>query len=86
MSRHIAGVINPPAANKYGYVTGGEYPSDPETWLEQGEDHEGSWWTDWEKWVKRYNGGKKVPARTPGGEESDALEDAPGSYVKVRAG
>ena len=37
-----------------------------------------------EKWVAKYNG-KSVPARTPGDGELDAIEDAPGSFVKVRA-
>ena len=45
---------------------------------------EGSWWSDWKKWVSRYNGGKKVAAREPGDGDVHVLEDAPGSYVKQR--
>ncbi|MGI9335359.1 MAG: PHA/PHB synthase family protein [Gammaproteobacteria bacterium] len=82
-SGHIAGVINPPSANKYGYWTGDELPEDPQTWFEGAEAHEGSWWTDWAGWVKRYNGAK-VAARIPGDGDLPVLEDAPGSYVKVR--
>jgi polyhydroxyalkanoate synthase len=42
----------------------------------------GSWWPDWAKWVAR-KAGPKVAARTPGDGKLKALEDAPGSYVKV---
>jgi polyhydroxyalkanoate synthase len=83
-SGHIAGVINPPAANKYGYRVNKELPPSSEEWLVGAEQFEGSWWTDWKKWVSKYNGGKKVDARQPGEGELPALEDAPGSYVKNR--
>jgi polyhydroxyalkanoate synthase len=82
-SGHIAGVINPPAANKYGYWTGAELPPDPAAWLAGATRHEGSWWSDWKKWVAKYNG-KKVPARQPGDGALEVLEEAPGSYVKLR--
>ena len=88
-SGHIAGVINPPAANKYCYWTNskakGKAEMTPEHWLEGAERHEGSWWTDWIAWLKRH-AGPQVPAREPGAGGLKALEDAPGSYVKVRAG
>jgi polyhydroxyalkanoate synthase len=82
-SGHIAGVINPPSADKYGYWTGGTLPADPESWLNGATYHRGSWWIDWRKWIARYGGGR-VPARQPGDGELAAIEDAPGSYVQVR--
>ncbi len=83
-SGHIAGVINPPAAEKYCYWTGEPYPPEPEAWLEGATRHEGSWWPDWTKWLAK-KAGPKVPARQPGDGKLKALEDAPGSYVKARA-
>ncbi len=83
-SGHIAGVINPPAANKYFHWTNARTPKNPERWFLGAEQHSGSWWDDWRKWVAR-RGGKKVPARTPGGGKLTPIEDAPGSYVKARA-
>jgi polyhydroxyalkanoate synthase len=82
-SGHIAGVINPPAANKYGYWTNSKKPKDPEAWLAGATPREGSWWLDWAKWIARHGGGKAA-ARVPGDAGLDVLEDAPGSYVKVR--
>jgi len=83
MSGHIAGVVNPPIAKKYGYWTNTALPPEAAAWLEGAESHQGSWWLDWKKWVSRYNG-KKVPARAPGDGSLEAIEDAPGSYVQVR--
>jgi polyhydroxyalkanoate synthase len=82
-SGHVAGVINPPSANKYGYWTGDTLPADPEAWLDGATFHQGSWWTDWGTWIARHGGGH-VPARHPGDGELSPIEDAPGSYVALR--
>ena len=83
-SGHIAGVVNPPAKPKYQYWTG-QAPSgaDVDKWLATAQEHRGSWWPDWLDWLKSHNG-KTVPARTIGAGQLKAIEDAPGSYVKVR--
>ncbi|MCW5606040.1 MAG: class I poly(R)-hydroxyalkanoic acid synthase [Burkholderiales bacterium] len=81
-SGHIAGIINPPAANKYGYWTNDRLAADPDRWLEAAGHKPGSWWTDWGKWAAKH-GGEKVPARIPGKGKLKVIEDAPGSYVKV---
>ena len=82
-SGHIAGIINPPAAGKYSYWTHPELPDDPEKWLKGASQHPGSWWPDWAGWVAQH-GGNKVPARIPGKGRLKAIEDAPGSYVRMR--
>jgi polyhydroxyalkanoate synthase subunit PhaC len=82
-SGHIAGIVNPPSANKYGYWTNEKQVDDADTWLTNAKQHPGSWWTDWQQWVDKHGGGK-VSARTPGKGKLKALEDAPGSYVSVR--
>ena len=86
-SGHIAGVVNPPDANKYGYWVGGdgEFPADPLAWqANAGAAKDGSWWKDWQAWVRRYSG-QKVAARVPGDRELAVIEPAPGSYVKVKS-
>ena len=82
-SGHIAGIVNPPAANKYGYWTNDKLADTPQAWLDGATQHPGSWWTDWAQWVEPY-AGDKVAAREPGKGKLKALEDAPGSYVKLR--
>ncbi len=81
-SGHIAGVINPPAAKKYGYWTNDALPPDPEDWIEGAEAHQGSWWPHWDRWLKARSG-KRIPARVPGDGELPVIEPAPGSYVKT---
>ncbi|MDP1717264.1 MAG: class I poly(R)-hydroxyalkanoic acid synthase [Burkholderiales bacterium] len=81
-SGHIAGIINPPAANKYCYWTNDDRVADPDAWLEQAAQHPGSWWADWGRWAAQHGGGK-VAARIPGKGKLKAIEDAPGAYVKV---
>jgi len=83
-SGHIAGMVNPPAANKYGYWTNEELPPMPEEWFAGAKQHEGSWWTDWRAWVGPKLG-REIPARIPGKGKLKALGDAPGSYVRIRA-
>jgi polyhydroxyalkanoate synthase len=83
-SGHIAGVINPPVAKKYGYWTNENVPEAPEAWLKGAAYCEGSWWNDWSKWIAEF-GDERVPAREPGCDDLNVIEDAPGSYVKVRA-
>ena len=83
-SGHIAGVVNPPEANKYGYWTNAKNPKSPDAWISTAAEHSGSWWPEWAKWVGRHGGGK-VAARKPGDGALEVLEDAPGSYVKVKA-
>jgi polyhydroxyalkanoate synthase len=84
-SGHIAGVVNPPAAKKYMHWLN-ETTKNPPTldeWRAGATEFPGSWWNDWDKWLSEKSGAK-VPARVPGQGSLPAIEDAPGSYVKVR--
>jgi polyhydroxyalkanoate synthase len=83
-SGHIAGVVNPPAAKKYSHWVNDKNPPTPEEWLKTAQEKPGSWWPEWHDWVKQYGGGD-VPARKPGDGKLKPIEDAPGSYVKVKA-
>jgi polyhydroxyalkanoate synthase len=81
-SGHIAGVVNHPAAKKYQHWTNPDLPETLEAWKAGAEEHPGSWWPMWAAWLHERSG-KMVPARDPAGGPLRALEDAPGSYVKV---
>jgi polyhydroxyalkanoate synthase subunit PhaC len=84
-SGHIAGVVNPPDKNKYQHWTGSKpKDADLDAWLAKAKEHPGSWWPDWLAWLKKLDG-TEVDARTPGDGALPAIEDAPGSYVKVRS-
>jgi polyhydroxyalkanoate synthase subunit PhaC len=84
-SGHIAGVVNPPAGGKYCYWINDKTPADPNAWLEGAVQHEGSWWPDWDTWVKAQSDKTLVDARQPGDGKLKALCDAPGTYVNMKA-
>ena len=84
-SGHIAGIINPPAADKYCHWINAKKPKKPDTWLDGATGHEGSWWPDWHKWLTRHAGQQTVAARVPGDGGLAVIGDAPGVYVQVRA-
>jgi polyhydroxyalkanoate synthase len=84
-SGHVAGVINPPARNKRSYWTHDDLSGEAEDWLEKAEEKSGSWWPDWDGWMKRHSSGT-VPAPTqPGNLSYPAIEAAPGRYVKQKS-
>jgi polyhydroxyalkanoate synthase len=84
-SGHVAGVINPPARNKRSYWTHDDLTSEAADWLAKAEEKAGSWWPDWDNWMKRYSSGT-IPAPTQAGSAGyPAIEDAPGRYVKQKS-
>jgi poly[(R)-3-hydroxyalkanoate] polymerase subunit PhaC len=84
-SGHIAGVVNPPSSGKYQYWTN-DHIRDVSLadWLEAATEHKGSWWPDWRQWLSSIDA-EEVPARAVGSDALPPIEDAPGSYVRVRA-
>ena len=83
-SGHIAGVVNPPEKQKYQYWTGAKpRNADLDGWLAKAKEHPGSWWPDWLAWLRKQSSAE-APARVPGDSKLKPIEDAPGSYVKVR--
>jgi polyhydroxyalkanoate synthase len=84
-SGHIAGVVNPPSSGKYQYWTNDRIKDVKlEDWLKGAQEHKGSWWPDWRQWLESVDA-EKVPARAVGNDAMPPIEDAPGSYVRVRA-
>lgn len=84
-SGHIAGVVNPPSANKYQFWTYDRIKDiSLADWIKSAEEHKGSWWPHWREWLAGVDG-EEVPARAVGTEALPAIEEAPGSYVRVRA-
>ncbi len=75
-SGHIAGVVNPPAANKYRHWTSDILPPSADGWMAYAKEHPGSWWPLWADWLKVRSGDDvKPPAPQPN------AKPAPGAYV-----
>jgi polyhydroxyalkanoate synthase len=85
-SGHIAGVVNPPAAEKYQYWVNDQPCGTLESFIDGAAEHKGSWWPDWLRWIKAQDAAtvKATGARVPGQGKLEAIEDAPGRYVKSR--
>ena len=79
-SGHVAGVINPPSKEKYGYWTNNNLTASADEWQAEAEEHKGSWWIHWHQWLTDLNNAK-VSARIVGTKEGPALCEAPGEYV-----
>ncbi|MCP3467002.1 alpha/beta hydrolase [Bradyrhizobium sp. CCGUVB23] len=79
---HMAGVISPPGT-KYGHWVNDNLPPTPDEWFADAAPRQGSWWSLWEEWVTLFDEGR-VPAREPGSGGLPIIENAPGSYVRVR--
>lgn len=78
-SGHIAGIINPPEKQKYGYWMNKALPPQAEDWLKDAVESKGSWWPQWQEWAAQKAGEQAPPRTLP-----TKGEDAPGRYVRVR--
>ncbi|KAB0542160.1 PHA/PHB synthase family protein [Kerstersia gyiorum] len=86
-SGHIAGVVNPPAGSRRQHWTleAGDYPADPDLWLQAATQHAGSWWPDWLAWLAPHGGRQRRAPQKLGNTRYKPLEPAPGRYVMVKA-
>ena len=84
-SGHVAGVINPASKNKRNFWIDGELGQGADHWLETANSVPGSWWSNWDEWLKA-QGGNEIPApNQTGSKDYPEIEPAPGAYVLARA-
>jgi polyhydroxyalkanoate synthase len=84
-SGHIAGVVNPPASGKYQYwLNDNTKDVSLADWIKGAQEHKGSWWPHWREWLGTIDA-EQVPSRHVGSDALPPIEEAPGSYVRVRA-
>jgi len=83
-SGHVAGIVNPPAANKRNYWVGGDRSGDAKRWLATAESKPGSWWPHWSAWLAPRGGTKVAAPAGLGNKRHKQIEPAPGRYVRVR--
>jgi polyhydroxyalkanoate synthase len=84
-SGHVAGVINPPARNKRSHWVNENLACNAENWLEKAEEKPGSWWPDWDLWMKRHSSGTVRAPAQPGNANYHMVEPAPGRYVRQKS-
>ncbi|HAS6170125.1 TPA: class I poly(R)-hydroxyalkanoic acid synthase [Vibrio vulnificus] len=81
-SGHIAGIVNHPAKNKYGFWVNDNLDESADEWLSNAQHKEGSWWTHWDQWLTQFNPAEKVLPYRQGSEVNPVIDIAPGQYVK----
>jgi polyhydroxyalkanoate synthase len=84
-SGHVAGLVVPPGRPDLPYWTDGQLGgADLDAWISTATRHAGSFWNDWFEWLSN-QGSELVPRREIGAGGLAPIEDAPGSYVKLRS-
>ena len=84
-SGHVAGVINPPARNRRSYWVNDNLNYDANNWLENADEKPGSWWPDWDGWMKSHSSGSIQAPAELGNDTFGVLEPAPGRYVRQKS-
>ena len=82
-SGHIAGIVNPPVANKYCFWANDELTHEAESWLQNADRFDGSWWSDWSIWISS-QGSRTVNARKIRNNRTNPFEKAQGYYDKPK--
>jgi poly[(R)-3-hydroxyalkanoate] polymerase subunit PhaC len=83
---HNAGIVAPPAEEGHSYQVltkkaDGPYVG-PDEWIKLAPSHEGSWWTEWTRFLASHSGQPVAPPTQDCAEQKGTpLGDAPGSYV-----
>jgi len=84
-SGHVAGVINPPARNRRSHWVNDNLNCDAESWLENAQEKPGSWWPDWDDWMKSHSSGTIPAPAELGSDTFSVIEPAPGRYVRQKS-
>ncbi|OKO76294.1 hypothetical protein AC628_18460 [Bradyrhizobium sp. NAS96.2] len=84
-SGHVAGVINPPARNKRSHWLNDDLNCEAKDWLDRAKEVPGSWWPDWDAWMKRHSSGTIPAPERAGNEKYGVIEPAPGRYVRLKS-
>ena len=83
---HNAGIVSEPGHPRRTFQIathqGADLYIDPDTWRENTDTKEGSWWPAWQTWLSERSSAKIKPP-TMGNEEYPPIMDAPGSYVMM---
>jgi polyhydroxyalkanoate synthase len=83
---HNAGIVAPPAEEGRSYQVLTKRASDlylgPDEWLKRAPSRQGSWWTEWTRFLAVHSGQPISPPSLGRPQQKGApMDDAPGSYV-----
>ncbi len=80
-----AGAGAPAAADAPQAEGGHRLPGSADQWLAAAQEHPGSWWLDWDRWLEAFADGTRPAPQEYGAPGFPVIEPAPGRYVKEKA-
>ena len=81
-SGHIQSLVNPPSPeSRASFRVVDDVSAEPDDFLAQAPQLQGSWWPDWDAWLSERAGELKGAPRTLGNRENKPHAKAPGTYV-----
>ena len=80
-SGHIAALVNPPTNAKASFRHATDTSVSARQFVEDAEQHQGSWWTHYADWLGARSGELRPAAVEPGRGRFQPLGAAPGTYV-----
>jgi polyhydroxyalkanoate synthase len=83
---HIAATISPPDNPRARFSAAKSHPAAAEDWLAGATAHQGTWWDDWDAWLRDRSGSLKPAPKRLGSRRYKTLCPAPGEYVLERHG
>jgi acetyl-CoA C-acetyltransferase len=83
VSGHVAGVVNPASRGKRNYWVNPNLGAEPDDRLAEAQGIPGSWWPDWNRWLKERSTGIKAAPAKLGNRTYQPIEPAPGRYVRL---
>jgi len=79
---HAIAIARAPGNARASHRTGDITGTDPQTWLSDSVDNQGSWWDHWNAWIGRHTPGKRPAPMRLGSDTYPPVGDAPGEYVR----
>jgi polyhydroxyalkanoate synthase len=79
---HIQTIVNPPGKPRARYFAGPEPGPDPQAWLREATQEQGSWWPRYADWLLARSGEERDAPTKLGSREHPPGDPAPGRYVR----
>jgi polyhydroxyalkanoate synthase len=81
-SGHIQALVNPPSPeSRSSFRVADDVSAEPEEFMAQAPQLQGSWWPDWDAWLTERSGELKPAQESLGKGDHKAQAKAPGTYV-----
>ena len=79
---HIQTIVNPPGKPRARYFAGPEPGPDPDAWLRDATEEQGSWWPRYAEWLIARSGEERDAPKNLGSPDHPPGDPAPGRYVR----